>query len=735
MGKAIGIDLGTTNSVVAFKDTVVRTIQTGANNEDLCRSCVALDNNGNFIVGNSAYASWKRYAPNIVVSVKRLMGAAFSDEQVQKMRADKQAYPYGIVKPSNGTEEAVSILLRGQEYTPEKISAEILKSLKNDASNKLGEVTHAVITVPAYFTEKQRSATKKAAEMAGICVQQLIAEPTAAAIAYGVTELKEGESKIVLVYDFGGGTFDLSVLTILNGQVIESGAGGDRWLGGDDIDRKLIDYVCKAVEQRDGFVLSELLDNKTDREKAAFTAGLKKDIEDAKKMLGRNASATIGLSDYLETDDGDPVDDFTISQEKFESLIRPLIARTIQLIDELLIKTGTPMEAIDNILLVGGSSCIPLVKSMLCDKYGVDKILSSEKPMLTVAEGAAILAQSLPCEDGPIALEDQTGELNNERIVVTTKHEYFIQLIDGDGNLKMEKIINHGEVLQHDCSRQFHTSIPNQKIVEVKLYTDTENNQYSKLTSGFFTIKDNLPAGSALNFTFKLDQDETLTSTVMVVDSGKTHDIRLARGFSDSSCLREISSAIEEVFSNSNISVEKKTDFVEKVQQIIENIEANHYDSDSEEWNKLEEQVKMAKAVAQMNENEGENRLGEILATILLQNFSYCLNEFDKDAMKNKLNQLHSNNDVIQKNSLIQELENIATKYSLLLHVFMFKIIAQQTNDPIVAGRATCVYDEMQEALQSGNVAQAKYLLQNNEDLLDSSQNGGTEIKFRTDIV
>ncbi len=170
MGKAIGIDLGTTNSVVAFKDTAVKVIQTGANNEDLCRSCVALDKSGQFLVGNSVYKNWKRYSPNIVVSVKRLMGTAFSDSQVQKMRADSKAYPFGIKKPLGGTSEAVSIVLRGKEYSPEFISGEILKSLKRDAATKLGDVTHAVITVPAYFTEKQKTATKKAAELAGLRV-------------------------------------------------------------------------------------------------------------------------------------------------------------------------------------------------------------------------------------------------------------------------------------------------------------------------------------------------------------------------------------------------------------------------------------------------------------------------------------------------------------------------------------------------------------------------------------
>ena len=169
MAKSIGIDLGTTNSIVAFKDATVRVIVTGPNNEDLCRSCVAIDRSGSFTVGNAPYKNWRRYAPNIVVSAKRLMGASISDPQVQKMKADKDMYPYGISKMSGGTDESVVVIMNGKEYTPEQISAEILRQLKNDASVKLGgEVTHAVITVPAYFNEKQKTATRKAAELAGL---------------------------------------------------------------------------------------------------------------------------------------------------------------------------------------------------------------------------------------------------------------------------------------------------------------------------------------------------------------------------------------------------------------------------------------------------------------------------------------------------------------------------------------------------------------------------------------
>lgn len=724
MGKAIGIDLGTTNSVVAFKDTVVRTIRVGVDNKELCRSCVALDNNNNFVVGDSAYKGWKRYSPNIVVSVKRLMGTAFRDEQVQKMRNDKQSYPYGIVKPSNGTDDAVSVLLRGKEYTPERISAEILKSLKNDATDKLGEVTHAVITVPAYFTEKQKNATKKAAEMAGLRVQKLIAEPTAAAISYGFTDLQKDDSRNLLVYDFGGGTFDLSILQIIDGKIFENGSSGDRWLGGDDIDRKLIEYVYSEVEKRDGIVIPDLLDEKTDRERAAFTAEFRGNIETAKKNLGRNSSANIDLSMYLETEEGDPVDDVTITKEKYEQLVRPIINRTIQLIDDLLAKTGMPIDIIDNILLVGGSSCIPLIKSMLSDKYGAEKILSSEKPMLAVAEGAAILAQSLPCDDTTLDDSFDNSEEFNSGVCITSKHAYFIQTIDHDGRNVMEKIIDSQEFLPFEVSRQFRTSIANQKIVEVNLFTDAENNSYEKLTSGFFTISDNLPKGSALNFTFHLDADEILTSDVMVVDLGRKRDICLARGYADSSCYGEISKSIDEILSNNNISDNKKSNFLEKIQEIVEKIATNSYSSDSPELSQIEEQVKIAKSIALMNENNEDNKLGLIFATVLLQNFSEYLSDLDRELLDKKINKLNSTNDLLEKSSIIQELESIANGYSLLLHVFMFRILALQSDDPLVAGRANTVYDEMIQALQNKNIPHVRCLINDNEDLLQENATG-----------
>lgn len=734
MGKAIGIDLGTTNSVVAFKDTAVKVIQTGANNEDLCRSCVALDKSGQFLVGNAVYKNWKRYSPNIVVSVKRLMGTGISDPQVQKMCADKNAYPYGIKKPSGGTEEAVSIVLRGKEYSPEFISGEILKSLKKDAATKLGDVTHAVITVPAYFTEKQKTATKKAAELAGLHVQRLLAEPTAAAISYGFDKMVPGESKQVLVYDFGGGTFDLSILMAVDGQFIESGSGGDRWLGGDDIDRLLSDYVCKEIEKRDNFNLAELLDDKTEKEKAEFIGGLKSGVEECKKTLSQVNSATIFFSDFLENEDGDPVDDLVVSRATFESLITPLIKRTIDLIEELLEKTSIPMETIDKILLVGGSSCIPLVKKMLSDKYGKDKVLSSEKPMLAIAEGAAILAQTLPSDEAALA-ESVAGEGDEEfGVVLTTKHQTFIQLENPDGSHRMEKIIDSQEVLPFEANKKFRTVSNNQKIVELKLFTDAENGAYTKIASGFFTISENLPAMSDLNFTFNLDEDETMTAKVKIVKSGKVTEIRLGRGQNDSSCLTELSQKVEDVLGNPQISDAKKANFIGEMQQVIDTINKNNYSPTDSRWADHENEIRSANTRALMGDKQ-ENNIGEIYASILLGNFARFLNNSDATEMREALFKIKNSSDNFEKDSLRQQLETTAGKYSLLIHVFLFKLIGNSSSNPQVAARAVCVYDEMVNALDNNNIGEVNELIRDNQDLLEEIQKGSINIGMGVGIA
>ena len=718
MAKAIGIDLGTTNSVVAFKDVTVRTIQTGANNEDLCRSCVAMDKNGNFIVGNSVYNAWKRHAPNIVVSAKRLMGAAINDANVQKMKGDKHSYPFGIQKLSSGTEDAVAILLHGKEYTPEQISAEILRSLKNDANTKLGDVEYAVITVPAYFNEKQKSATKKAAKMAGLKVLQLLAEPTAAALSYGFDNLKPDEDKTLLIYDLGDARLDVSRLPAAGGQFVETGAGGDRWLGGDDIDVILSDYVKEQIEANNNINLQDLLSQKTEKEVKEFTAGLKSDVENAKKTLSQSTSATIFISQYLEDEDEEPIDDIVVSRDTFESLIRPLIQRTIDLIEELLVKTSISADDISNILLVGGSSCIPLVKRMLVEKYGEEKVLSSEKPMLAIAHGAAILAASIDTskwKDDDDDDFDENEAPSDGPIVYTAKHNYLIQ-VQKEGKKELEPIIADQTPLPYSINRQFSTTVNGQKIVEVRLFSDAEDGTYDKLASGFFTISENLRSGSKLNFTFNLDEDETLRVKVKVVETGKTAQVVLGRGNKDSSCLSEISSSIEDIMSDSAISDNNKLTFISKIQSVIDTIEKTKLKSDDDKWLNLEQQVKTARQLASEKE---PSTLGVNMATILVQQFGSFLDPADYNEMSSKLKLYNSSNDKFQKESINEELQDIANQYPLLLNIFLYKIVANKASVPQDAARANCAYDEMMQALRTGDVPAIRRIQGENEDLFE----------------
>jgi len=740
MGKSIGIDLGTTNSVVAFKDATVRVIATGPNNEDLCRSCVAVDKSGSFIVGNTPYKNWRRYAPNIVVSAKRLMGASISDPQVQKMKSDKDMYPYGIAKMSGGTDESVVIIMNGKEYTPEQISAEVLRQLKNDASVKLGgEVTHAVITVPAYFNEKQKTATRKAAELAGLKVQRLLAEPTAAAISYGADKMAADEDKIFLVYDFGGGTFDLSILVASGGNFIESGTGGDRWLGGDDIDRLVSEYVLAEAGKTNGVDIHEIIDNLPDRKKFAFQGEFKNEVESAKKALSQADSATISIFDQLEDEDGNPIDiEVTLTRAKFENMIRPLVQRTLDLIDELLEKTAYPIETIDNILLVGGSSCIPLVRKMLCDKYGKDKILSSEKPMLAIAEGAAILSHSMGteaecphcgqtvavgltecphCHQSLESVQQVPVEEGGVQVSITTKHKSFIELRDDADTPYFQEIIDENTPLPYEVNHKFYTLVENQKIIGVKLFSDAENNQKEKLGTGYFTISENLPVHSELQFTFSLTEDETMFVKVRVPATGKTTNVVLSRGALDAHCLESISPTFSRVMNDPDVSASKKSEFVEKLQKVIDSISSSNNAPESSKWQEFEDTLKSASQVA-LTQEEG-TPVQMIIAQIQLENFGRFIHEDDKAAMRRELERAKNASSPVEKNDAVNKLDELTEKYGLFTHGFLLNIAGHDPSDPVRANKALVAFNQFMAALNEGNVQRARDILSANEHLID----------------
>lgn len=437
MSIAIGIDLGTTNSVASVRKASTRILPNIEGN-DLTPSCVAKIGSS-FVVGQSAKDFLLQNPSNTVVSVKRLMGRRFLDPKVQKLIEEKR-YAYEIIPLLEGSDNSVGISLEGQEFTPEFISAQILMKIKSDAEKTLSEeVEYAVVTVPAYFNDKQKHATLTAAQKAGLKVQRLLSEPTAAAIAFGVDELAPNDSSTVIVYDFGGGTFDVSILTISAGHFLEQGKTGDMWLGGDDIDRLLGDFVLQEAG-----ITRQQIDALTNTEKHRFWGEFQNRVEKAKIDLSSKEKVCVEMMGHSSELDVE------VTRSEFEALITPMVDRSIFLMLETLKEIDFELNLIDQVLLVGGSSSIPLVSEKLAAVFGSEKIKPHPRPMLAVAEGAAILAHRLAHVE-----DSQMGEMLHK-----TSHDYYLKLAEGQQHL----LISSNTLLPHRLEQTFRLVDPEQKL-------------------------------------------------------------------------------------------------------------------------------------------------------------------------------------------------------------------------------------------------------------------------------
>jgi molecular chaperone DnaK len=724
MKKSIGIDLGTTNSVVAFKDTAVKIIR-NKENEELTRSCVGL-RKGEILVGRNAYQLLTVDQVNTILSIKRLMGGAIKDKMVQDM-LHSSYYKFGITSLKGGTEDAVAVVLGGKQYTPEQISAEILKKLKEDAEEKLGdEVTHAVITVPAYFTEKQKNATRVAAQLAGLKVQKLLAEPTAAAISYGIDSLKAGDSKTVLIYDFGGGTFDLSILNIVDGQYMEAGTGGDRWLGGDDIDRKLQEVILDKVSAQYKISdITKLIEKLSDRKKILFEGQIRFQTEAAKIQLSSSKTAPILIDNILEDDNGDIIDiDVTISREEFEIIVTPFIERSIELIDTLLKEVGYDISMIDNILLVGGTSCIPLVKRMLSKKYGSDKIKISEKPMLSIAEGAAILSHRLGDDyEAPI-----DGESSLDDISYSTNHNYFVELKDNE----FDRIIEKQMPLPLIASKQYKTTVNNQKIVKVGIFADVENGKKELQTMGFYTIDGDLPTGSEIVFDISLGIDEVFEIKVHPKsDKSKNKKIVLGRGNKDSKALEFLLGCIEKMLGN-GFSEKQKDYFFKAAKKEIDKINSLVVESnDSDKWEEIGTSTFSAFEQAErVSDSIDEDEFAIIFAQILIGEYPNLIMSEDATEMRRLLHDIKHGDDALQKIQSSQKLKSLTDDYPVLITLFTVKMAsdtAAKTN-PSDAHRLLQMHEQIKTHFRNRRKDEAYALLTEAIELRDMYDEGGIDI-------
>lgn len=421
MGRMVGIDLGTTNTVVAIMDGPRPRVLDNREGRPQTRSVVSLRKRKvkgldaeEILVGDVALDNWPMAPKDTILSIKRLMGRGVSDPEVQKVRNNVL---YDVVEPSVGTRDSIRVTIGGKEFSPVDVSALILKKAKEDAEFRLGEeVTHAVITVPAYFSQIQRDATRKAGLQAGLKVIKILDEPTAAAIAFG-TEANDGTPRTILVYDLGGGTFDVSLLMLAGNVFAPLNLEGDMWLGGDTLDERLVDFAVASVKEDYGIDPTSNL---------RFMAEVKKAAQSAKERLSAGKSADLIVTGMLRDSADNLIDvSIEITREDFERMILPLVGsyrlcscsqpnfdsddacakcgkslrstasrdgKALGIVRKALENANQSVDNVDFVLMAGNSTMIPLVQRSMESFFGTGKVQRKIHPKHSVALGAAIVA-------------------------------------------------------------------------------------------------------------------------------------------------------------------------------------------------------------------------------------------------------------------------------------------------------------------------------------------------------
>lgn len=463
MGITVGIDLGTTNSAVSVQTTITEVLRNDAGHQftpSIVARVPAEDGTFTTIVGEQAKQKRKQYPESTIVSIKRLMGRQQSHPEIQKILQSNHS-----VHLIEDDEDQIILKIADLQLAPEAVSAEIIKKVIADAEAAAGDtVDAAVVTVPAYFTDAQKHATMNAVELAGIKLLRLVPEPTAAAISSDLLTDSE-DAKTFLVFDLGGGTFDLSLITAVNNQFLEVTKGGDMWLGGDDIDQDIVNYVLdEMVASLDLDNQLELLAPLSDTEKLRFMTEISELAEQAKVDLSRKESVNIDHFGILKDAEGSLVDiDIDLTREKFETLIEPRLERLRRLTARLLAEVSFETSMIDTVLLVGGTSQIPAIKNTLSQLFDPEKIQLHRSPMTAVAEGAARLAKTLINE----ASEPQDNLLDVHH---SAAHDYYIKLAEGKKLLLVEK----NTPLPFDVEKDLTFVSEDQLVACLKIYNDVD---------------------------------------------------------------------------------------------------------------------------------------------------------------------------------------------------------------------------------------------------------------------
>ena len=519
--KIIGIDLGTTNSVVAIMEGDSPIVIVNEEGERTTPSVVAFKNEER-MVGVAAKRQAITNPENTIFSIKRFMGRRFDECNKEISRV-----PYNIVRSSDGLP---AVKIGSDKHTPPAISAMILQKLKRAAEKYLGqEVTSAVITVPAYFNDSERQATKDAGLIAGLEVKRIINEPTAAALAYG---MESTEEQTIAVYDFGGGTFDISILEIADKVVEVCSTAGDTHLGGDDVDQVLIDWMLAEFKKEHGIDIS--------RDKMVAQR-LKETAEKSKKELSSSLSTEVNLP-FLTADATGPKHlMLSLSRSKFEQMIDPIIERTLEPCRRALRDAKLKASDIDEVILVGGSTRIPLVQQKVKSLFGREPN-RSVNPDEVVAMGAAIQGGIL------------SGDVKDVLLLDVTPLSLGIETLGGI----FHKLIERNTTIPHKKSETYSTAQDNQAAVDIQIYQGERKMARDNKLLGQFRLEgiDPAPRGMPqIEVTFDINADGILNVTAKDKKNGKEKNITIqgSSGLSE----EEIQRAVDEAKANENADEER----------------------------------------------------------------------------------------------------------------------------------------------------------------------------------
>lgn len=557
MGKAIGISLGNTNSVMAIKQAENLYVLKNKENNEITPSVVGF-HKGQFIVGEPAINRVVSSPKETIVSIKRLMGHTYKDSDVQKV---KDYYQFEIV-PSDGKDGDLMVMLEGKQYSPIQLSSKILEKLKKDAEAQLNDtVEYAVITVPAYFTDKQIDATRKAGQLAGLKVQKILDEATSAAIAYGMGNIGYDESKTLLVYNLGGSTLDVSVLTVAGGCFVKLDIERDMWLGGDNFDHKIIEYVLNHVKEKY---------NIDAHKNQHFMMELKKHAEKAKRSLSSMPNTDIGVFGMLEDENGNLIDvEVDLTRDQFERMIEPDVKKSIDLVHNAVKNACLSIDQIDHVLLVGGSTIIPMARRTLIDNFGEKKVLKNLNSMTCAAQGAAIMAEMLRekiecrrCKHlNPVTAKICEAERCGEPLQFVheiTGRPYGIQTVDD----KFIEIIPKCSIIPstEPSITTFYTPQANMRRIKIPVYAGFDNvaskNELQDIL--WLELPENVPENTRIDLAFELDINGIIKVRASLMDGSG----------------REVNATIDRDLEFRRVDLERKLDEVKsKVDKKVSDID------------------------------------------------------------------------------------------------------------------------------------------------------------------